>query len=130
VTARRRIKTGAKVPVAFTARERALVIDHTFAGPELTEPLEAARVIRGKYTVRFTLDDIDELLGHVAAEANHSKNKRLQRELDALYERLQTEMESYDDGGWQQPAGKAGDEAQPVKPSATGLSVIKGGKES
>ena len=73
----RRIEPGEKVPVTFTAREGALVIDHTFAGPELTEPLESARLTRGKGTVRYSLDALDELVGYVAAAANHSKSKSL-----------------------------------------------------
>ena len=58
--------------------------------------------------MRYTLEDLDELLGYVAAEANHSKSKKLQAELDALYDRLQTEMESYDDGQWQDPSVSLG----------------------
>ena len=125
----RRIKPGARVAVTFTTRERALVIEHTFAGPELTEPLESAGVVRGRYTVQCTLDDIDELLGHVAAEANHTKNKRRQKELDSLHERLQAELESYDDGLWPQAAGQAVKLATPTKPTRASLSVIKGAKE-
>jgi hypothetical protein len=121
----RRIGSGEKVLVAFTARERGLVIDHTFAGVELTEPLEAARLTRGKCTARFSLDDLDELLGHVAAEANHCKNKSVRKELDALFARLQDEMESYDDGEWQEPVKPP----KPVVPKQISpLSVIKGGK--
>jgi hypothetical protein len=100
----RRIKPDERVPVTFNARERILVLDHTFAGGEVIEPLEAAREARGKSVVRYTLEDLDELLGYVAAEANHSKNKKLQAELDALYDRLQAEMQSYDDGQWQDPS--------------------------
>ena len=121
----RRIGPGEKVPVAFTARERGLVIDHSFAGLELTEPLEAARLTRGKLVVCYSIDDLDELLGHVAAEANHCKNKSLRKELDALFARLQDEMESYDDGLWQEP-GKSTKSAEPKQPAR--LSVIKGGK--
>jgi hypothetical protein len=51
--------------------------------------------------VRYTLDDLDELLGFVAAEANHSTDKKLRKELEALYARVRHEMESYDDGLWQ-----------------------------
>lgn len=121
----RRIGSAEKVVVAFTARERALVIDHTFAGLELTEPLKAARLTRGKYTARFSLDDLDELLGHVAAEANHCKGKRLRKELEVLFARLQDAMESYDDGLWQEP----GKPPRPVVPKGPApLSVIKGAK--
>lgn len=125
MTKSRRIEPGEKVPVAFTPRERALVIDHTFAGLELTEPLEAARLTRGGYTVRLSLDDLDDLLGHVAAEANHCKSKSLRKELDSLFARLQDEMESYDDGLWQGPAKSP---TPPVPKQPVPLSVIKGGK--
>jgi len=110
--------------VVFTARERTLVLEHTFAGSEVTDPLEAARQRAGKYTVRYTLDDLDELLGYVAAEANHAKAKSLQKELDSLFERLREVMESYDDGQWQKPLGSWAAGA----PKATGratLSVVK-----
>jgi hypothetical protein len=30
----------------------------------------------------------NDLLGYIAAEANHTKSKKLQKELDALYDRL------------------------------------------
>ncbi|HUF30595.1 MAG TPA: hypothetical protein VMM77_07995 [Gemmatimonadaceae bacterium] len=46
--------------------------------------------------------DLDELLGFVAAEANHSTDKKLRKELDALYERIRRAMESYDDSLYQQ----------------------------
>jgi hypothetical protein len=46
---------------------------------------------------RFTLDDLDELAGFVAAEANHAKDKKLQEELDRLYERIQDTLDGYTD---------------------------------
>jgi hypothetical protein len=125
MTKGRRIEPGEKVPVAFTPPERALVMDHTFADPELTEPLEAARLARGKYTVRFSLDDLDALLGHVAAEANHCKSKSLRKELDALFARLQDEMASYDDGQWQESAKVP---KPTVRKQRASLAVIKGAK--
>src|SRR2546426_10192695 len=38
-------------------------------------------------TTGFTLDDLDELAGDVAAEANHVKDRELQKELNPLYAR-------------------------------------------
>jgi hypothetical protein len=35
-----------------------------------------------------TDDDLDELIGFVAAEANHEPNRRRQRRLDAAFEAL------------------------------------------
>ena len=98
---RRRIKRGQKVEVSFSPRERVLVLEHTFTGPDLTTALRRAQLKAGKYVVRYTLDDLDELLGFVAAEANHSTDKTLRKELDTLYARVRREMESYDDGLWQ-----------------------------
>ncbi|HLH38048.1 MAG TPA: hypothetical protein VKX39_02780, partial [Bryobacteraceae bacterium] len=46
---------------------------------------------------RFTLDDLDELAGYVAAEANHAKVKKLEKELRQLYSRIVNALESHTD---------------------------------
>ena len=98
---RKKIPYGQPGEVTFTLRERVLICEHTFAGPDLTGAIEAAES-RGKNLIaRCSLDDLDELLGHVAAEANHTNDRKLAKELYALFDRLKTEMESYDDGQWQ-----------------------------
>ena len=99
---RKKIKGGQEVEVRLSPSERALVLERTFTGPELTTALRRAKLDAGKYVVRYTLDDLDELLGFVAAEANHSTDKKLRKDLDALYARVLREMESYDVGRWQQ----------------------------
>jgi hypothetical protein len=99
---RKKIRQGQKVEIRFSPRERVLVLEHTFAGPELTTALRRAQLESDQYMIRYTLNDLDELLGFVAAEANHSTDKKLRKELDALYVRVRREMESYDDGLWQQ----------------------------
>ena len=53
---------------------------------------------------RFTLDDLDELAGFVAAEANHAKVKKLEKELRRLYGRIAEVLESYTD----EPGGSNG----------------------
>jgi hypothetical protein len=98
---RKKIEPGTAVSVTFSDRERVLVLEHTLAGPDVTDSLETARGVDGRFSVQYTLEDLDELLGYIAAEANHSKSTKLQRELDALHERLQGVMESFDDGQWQ-----------------------------
>ena len=124
---KRRIKPDESVPVGFSVRERVLILEHTFADGEIVEALEAARVARGRCVVRYTLDDLDELLGFVAAEANHCKDKKLRAELDALYDRVQAEMQGYDDGHWQDPSvtlgvgSKSQGGASPVR-----LALVKG----
>ena len=69
---RKKIKQGEKVEVSLSPRERVLLLEHTFTGPELTTALRQAQLESGQYVVRYTLDDLDELLGFVAAEAYHS----------------------------------------------------------
>ena len=100
--ARKTIEPDSAVDVRFTPREWDLVLDHTFAGSNLTERLRVAGVAGSKLAVRYTLDDLDELIGYVAAEANHTEDLALQAELDALYQHLKDEIESYDDGDWQE----------------------------
>ena len=70
-------------------------------GPEVTGPLRMAVVKGKKFIVKLTLDDLDEIIGYIAAEANHTDDKKIQKELDHLFKWLQTTMESYDDGMWQ-----------------------------
>jgi hypothetical protein len=48
--------------------------------------------------VRYTLTDLDELAGAVAAVANHCEDERLQRQLDAAWDRIDKLMHRYDDG--------------------------------
>lgn len=98
---RKKIPYGESVEVAFSPRDRILICEHTFADPDLTGPLEAAQPRGKKLIARYALDDLDELLGYVAAEANHADDRKLKKELYALFNRLKTEMESYDDGQWQ-----------------------------
>jgi hypothetical protein len=45
----------------------------------------------------FTLDELDELTGDVAAEANHAKNKVLQEQLYRLCERIEAVLSRYTD---------------------------------
>ena len=99
---RTKIEPDSPVEVLFSPRERDLVIEETFAGQNLTDRLRLARVVGPRLAVGYTLDDLDELVGYVAAAANHTEDEALRDELDALYARLQEEMESYDDGSWQE----------------------------
>lgn len=78
--------------------EKQLILEHTSADPEYAGRLRrfGTDQVRGS----FTLEDLDDLRGYVAAETNHTKNSKLEKALDALWGRLTEVMESYDDGGW------------------------------
>lgn len=94
---RKQIAVGEKVPLELTKRERDLIVKHTFAGSNLTDRLRIVPSPGRRPFYRFTLDDLDELAGYVAAEANHAMVKKLQKELRQLYGRIAHLLESYTD---------------------------------
>ncbi len=83
-----------QIEIKFTEQERELIIDYTFAGPDLTNKLKIAE-IKGKHLIaKYTIYDLDELIGFIAAEANHTEDKKLEKKLDKLFERLSRILES------------------------------------
>jgi hypothetical protein len=94
---RKQIAIGEKVPLELTERERDLIMQHTFAGSDLTDRLRIVPAPGQPLSYRFTLDDLDELAGYVAAEANQAKVKKLEKELRQLYGRIADVLESYTD---------------------------------
>ena len=77
-----------EVEIKFTPQERDLIIDHTFADSELTQRLEIAEV-KGKHLiVKYSTYDLEELIGYIAAEANHTDDKKIGKKLDRLFETL------------------------------------------
>jgi uncharacterized coiled-coil protein SlyX len=94
---RKQIANGEKVPLELTDHERDLIIKHTFAGINLTDRMRIVPSPGRRPFYRFTLDDLDELAGYVAAEANHAKVKKLEKELRRLYRRIEDVLESYTD---------------------------------
>ncbi len=92
-----RIRPDEKVPLELNDRERTLILEHTFTHEELTNRLRIVPKPGERPVFRFTLDDLDELAGFVAAEANHAKDKRLGKELDRLFARIEDVLESYTD---------------------------------
>jgi len=100
---RRKIQADEKVTVRMTARDRTLLLDHTLGDPEYAGRLRPAPSGRG-LVGDYSLDDLEDILGYIAAEANHTKDKKLRRELDALHDRLFRIQRDYDDGNWNDSA--------------------------
>lgn len=65
-----------------------MILEHTFADDELTNRLRIVPQPGESPIYGFNLDDLDDLAGYVAAEANHAKNKKLQGELQRLFSRI------------------------------------------
>ncbi len=94
---RKRIRPDEKVLLGLNDREQELILRHSFAGEELMGRLRIVPRPGESPVYRFTLDDLDELAGYVAAEANHAKDKKVQKEWDRLYARIAAVLESYTD---------------------------------
>ena len=93
-TMRKRIPYGTKLPVMLTMRERDLIRDETFCNPDFA----TCTVAEGTgIRVELSLDEIEDIQGYVAAEANHTKNSKRRKELDRLFDKLQVFLDTYDD---------------------------------
>jgi hypothetical protein len=90
------IKADETVPLELNERERELILN-TFADDYLTGRLRVVPKTGEPPIFHFTLEDLDELAGFVAFEANHAKNKKLEKEWDHLYGRIEDLLESYTD---------------------------------
>jgi hypothetical protein len=85
-----------KIPVLLTKRQIELLTEHTFAEDDLLNTLNVSEIAGGKRKVLFTLHDLEDLNGHVAAAANHCSNRKLQQELDSVYDIIQEVELKYD----------------------------------
>ena len=91
---KKKIPYGTKLPVKLTVRERDLILDETFCDPGY---LKMAVADNRSIKLEWSLDDIEDIQGFVAAEANHTENKKLEKELDRLFDKLQFFLDTYDD---------------------------------
>ncbi|MGH7183952.1 MAG: hypothetical protein ACREJN_18520 [Nitrospiraceae bacterium] len=91
---RQAIPQGTTLPITLTLRERDLIRNETFCDPDFAK----CAVVDGTgIRVDLSLDDIEEIQGYVAAEANNAKNSTRRKELDRLFDKLQVFLDTYDD---------------------------------
>ncbi|MDF1576496.1 MAG: hypothetical protein P1P86_15015 [Bacteroidales bacterium] len=77
-----------RIKIKLTTAECVLILNHTFAGSDLTDRLRKKNT-EGKSTMAvYSLDELDELAGFIAAEANHSEDKKLEKRLEDLYDKI------------------------------------------
>lgn len=77
-----------EIEIKLTIKERDLIINKTMADSALIKKLKIVDIKEKYIKVSFSLEEIDEIAGFIAAEANHIKDKKLQNQLDKLYEKL------------------------------------------
>ena len=88
---RKLIPYGTKLPVAFSSKE----LDECIM---IGEEFGRHAVVDGKrFRLNLSLDDIEDLQGHVAAEANHTRDAKLRNRLDKIFLKLQGFLDRYDD---------------------------------
>ncbi len=76
------------IKITLTPRERALIDELTFVDPSYIERLKSTGKAGTAFSASFSADELEDLTGCVAADANHTKSKKLEKELDALFEKL------------------------------------------
>jgi len=79
-------KQGETVTLKLTKEQADLMVEHTFIDDDLLAIIYHSKLRDNVAAVRCTLDQLEELAVYVAEEANNTKNKKLQHELDAISE--------------------------------------------
>ena len=96
-TKRTPIPEGERVPVEVSVAQRTLIEEHTFVEPDLLRLLDHGTQGASMVVPMLTLDDLEELIGFVAFEANHTDDRRLRERLDDLFAYFQGILDSYED---------------------------------
>ncbi len=94
---KKRIAPGTALPLKLTDQERELILKRSFAPDDLTRRLRIVPPSGKLAIVTYTLDDLDELAGYVAAEANHAKDRKLEKEWDKIFAKIGAILEAYTD---------------------------------
>jgi hypothetical protein len=91
---RKLIPYGTKLPVTFTNKELEDIRSCIMIG----EDFGRHAVVHGKrLRLNLSLDDIEDLQGNIAAEANHTRDAKLRNRLDKIFAKLQGFLDKYDD---------------------------------
>jgi hypothetical protein len=82
------IEPGQKILVTLTLKERDLILNCMVLENYLIEMFKIAVIKNNQISIHFTIDELEDLLGYIAAEANHSDDRKLVNRLEKLYDRL------------------------------------------
>lgn len=80
-------------PITFSRTDRDIILSLYTIDPEMEHRFKLAVVKGNGIVVEMNSYDLDELLGEIAAVANHEKNANLQRKLDGLFKRVTDKLE-------------------------------------
>lgn len=93
---RKFVHPGQSIGLRLTTQERQLLTDEALILDEdYVDRIQAAPPDRPE--VPFTLDELDDLCGNIAFNANHAQSKKLQKALDAICAKIQHLLETHTD---------------------------------
>jgi hypothetical protein len=92
---RRRIPRGQRLGLRLSGADRDLLLD-ILIDPAIEDRIRDAPA--RQRSVMFTLDELDTLAGWVAAEANHTDDRRREDHLDEIYQRIVEIEQMYTEG--------------------------------
>ena len=84
------------IKIQFTLHERDLLLNVLGIDLEIESLLRLALLKNNSISIEIKADDLDLMLGFIAADANHTKNMKLAKELHALFARLSDILENSD----------------------------------
>ena len=90
---RKQINPDEKFGLKLSPVERKIILVEVMCLDE-----EYEEVLRSTPTVKpimLTLDQWDDLGGYIAAEANHTRDKKSQRKLDAIFSKIESLLSSH-----------------------------------
>jgi hypothetical protein len=90
---KKRIPTGEKVGIKLNKAERALLLTGMVYIPEEVE--QSIRDTPASARVRISLSGVESLAGHVAGEANHARDKEIERGLDGIFIKVEELLDAY-----------------------------------
>ena len=92
---KKHIQPNETVPLKLTATERKLILETvTFISDEYELLI---RETPNAEPLMMTLDDYDDFGGYIAAEANHCEDRKLQKRLDSVFQKIQSIFDKYTD---------------------------------
>jgi hypothetical protein len=100
------LKPGERVALKLPVEQADLIVEQTLIDDDLLAIIHHAKVRDGIVCAWFTLDELDDLAGYVAAEANNTKDKKLQQRFDAISEAIDKLSLSCAEAAADEPASK------------------------
>jgi hypothetical protein len=90
---RKRIKRGEKVGLELTQTERKLLLTGLVFMHERVE--KAIKSTPPGDKMMLSLSDLEDLVGHVAGEANHAKSERIEEILSGVFDKIEELLDQY-----------------------------------